>query len=102
MIYNYVHTLYSESSSLAMSSEVNNGNGEGLFTVGLEDTCCSLDELMITVYGNKLLYYDGGPRDPVWCQHWSVIVQCMGQHYSLHDNSVGKKYIDLLFAELQH
>ena len=36
-----------------MSSVINNGNGEGLSTVGLEDTHCSLNELMITVYSNK-------------------------------------------------
>ena len=74
-----------------MSSEVNNGNaGEGLSTVGLEDTRCSLDELMITAYGNKLLYCDGGPCDPVWYQHWSIIAQCMGQRYLLHGGSVVK------------
>ena len=85
-----------------MSSVVNNGNGEGLFTIGLEDTHCSLDELMNIAYSNKVLYCDGGPCDPVWCQHWSIIVQCMGQHYSLHGSSFGKKYIDLLCVELQH
>ena len=54
------------------------GNGKGLSTVDLQDSCSSLDELMITAYGDKLLYCDGGPRDSVWCQRWSIIVQCMG------------------------
>ena len=54
------------------------GNGEGLSTVDLQDARSSLDELMITACGDKLLYCDGDPRDSVWCQHWSIIVQCMG------------------------
>ena len=65
------------------------GNGEGLSTVDLQDARSSLDELMITAYGDKLLYCDGGPRDSVWCQRWSIIVQCMGQHYSLPGGSIG-------------
>ena len=35
------------------------GNGEGLSTVHLQDLRSSLDELMITAYGDKLLYCDG-------------------------------------------
>ena len=56
--------------------------------------------MMITAYDDKLLYCDGGPRDSVWCQCWSIFVQCMTQHYSLPGGSVGKKYIDLLCVEL--
>ena len=78
------------------------GNGEGLSTVDLQDSRSLLDELMIAGYGDKLLYCDGGPRDSVWCQRWSIIVQCMGQHYSLPGGSIGRRYIDLLCAELQH
>ena len=48
------------------------------------------------------MYCDGGPRDSAWCQRWSVIVQHLGQHYSLPGGSIGKKYIDLLCDELQH
>ena len=97
----YVHTLCSETGSLPMSSKINTGNGEGLSAVGLEDSCSLLDELMITAYGDKLLYCDGGSRHSVWCQHWSIIIQCMCQHYSLPGGSVGKNCIDLLCAELQ-
>ena len=57
---------------------------------------------MTAAYGDKLLNCDGGPRDSVWCQRWSVIVQHMGQHYSLPGGSIGKKYIDLLCEELQY
>ena len=62
----------------------------------------SLDDMMKTAYGDKLLYSDGGPHDSAWCQCWSVIVQHMGQHYSLPGGSIGKKYIDLLCEELQY
>ena len=53
-------------------------------------------------YGNKLLYSDCGPHASVWCQHWSVIIQHIGQHYSLPGGYIGKKYIDLLCKELQY
>ena len=56
------------SSSCIIESAI--GNGEGLFTVDLQDSCSSLDELMITAYGDKLLYCDNGSRDSVWCQRW--------------------------------
>ena len=59
------------------------GNSEGLSTVDLQDSRSSLDKLMITAYSDKLLYCDGGPHDSVWCQRWSIIVQCMRQYYSL-------------------
>ena len=35
-------------------------------------------------------------------QHWFVIMQHVGQHYSLPGGSIGKKYIDLLCDELQY
>ena len=57
---------------------------------------------MTAAYGDKLLYGDGGPRDSAWCQRWSVIIHHLGQHYSLPDGSIGKRYIDLLCDELQH
>ena len=47
------------------SSESAIGNGEGLSTVDLQDSRSSLAELMITAYGDKLLYCDGGSRDSV-------------------------------------
>ena len=78
------------------------GNAEGLSSVDLQDSRSSLDKLMITAYSHNLLYCDGGPHNSVWCQRWSIIVQCMGQHYSLPGGSIGRKYIDLLCAELQH
>ena len=58
-----------------------------------EISCSPLDEMMTAAYGDKLLNCDGGPRDSVWCQRWSVIVQHMGQHYSLPGGSIGKRYI---------
>ena len=58
--------------------------------------------MMNIACGDKLLYSDGGPRNSAWCQRWSVIVQHMGQHYSLPGGSIGKKYIDLLCEELQY
>ena len=62
----------------------------------------SLDDMMNTAYGDKLLYSDGGTRDSACCRRWSVIVQHMCQHYSLPDGSIGRKYIDLLCEELQY
>ena len=68
------------SSSCINESAVGNGEAlsRGLSTVDLQDSRSSLDELMITAYGDKLLYCDGGSCDSVWCQRWSIIVQCMG------------------------
>ena len=62
----------------------------------------SLDDVMNIAYGDELLYSDGGPRDSAWCHRWSVIVQHMGQHYSLPGGSIGKKYIVSLCEELQY
>ena len=75
---------------------------QGLSGTGQELSCSSLDKLMNIAYGDKLLYSDGGPRDSLWCQRWSVIIQHMGQHYSLPGGSIGKKYIDLLYDEVQY
>ena len=66
--------------------------GPSLPAVVLETSCSPLDEMMTAAYGDKLLNCDGDPRDSVWCQHWSAIVQHMGQHYSLPSGSIGKKY----------
>jgi len=79
-------------------------NSQGLSALGPHISCSSLDKMMTVAfaYGDKLLYSDGGPRDSGWCQHWSIIVQHMGQHYSLLGGSIGKKYIDLLCDELQY
>ena len=46
-------------------NETTIGNGEVLSTVHLQDSRSSLDELMITAYGDKLLWCGGGPRDSV-------------------------------------
>ena len=63
--------------------------------------CRALHSLLDDIaFGDKLLYSDGGPHDSAWCQHWSVIVQHMDQHYSLPGGSIGKKYIDLLCEKL--
>ena len=77
-------------------------NSQGSLPVDHRASRSSLDDMMKTAYGDKLLYSDGGPRDSAWCQRWSVIVQHMGQHYSLPGGSIGKKYIDLLCEELQY
>ena len=77
-------------------------NSQGSLPVDHRASRSSLDDMMKTTYGDKLLYSDGGPRDSAWCQHWSVIVQHMGHHYSLPGGSIGKKYIDLLCEELQY
>ena len=76
VIYMYILYVLRLAVLSAMSSNVNNGNGEGLSTVGLEDSHSSLDKLMITLYGNKLLYCDGGPRDPM--------VSTLVYHYSMY------------------
>ena len=49
------------------------GSGKGLSTADLEDSHSSLDELMITVYGDKLLYCDGGSCD---CMVSMLIYHC--------------------------
>ena len=77
-------------------------NSQGSLPVDHRASCSLLDDMMNTAYGDKLLYSDGGPRDSAWCQRWSVIVQHVGQHYSLPGGSIGKKYIDLLCEELQY
>ena len=77
-------------------------NSQGSLPLDHRASHSSLDDKMNIAYGDKLLYSDGGPRDSVWYQRWSVIVQHMGQHYSLPGGSVGKKYIDLLCEELQY
>ena len=77
-------------------------NSQGSLPVDRGASHSSLDDMMNTAYGDKLLYSDGGPRDSAWCQRWSVIVQHMGQHYSLPGGSIGKKCIDLLCEELQY
>ena len=71
-------------------------NSQGSLPVDHRASCSSLDDMMNTAYGDKLLYSDGGPHDSAWCQRWSVIIQHMGQHYSLPGGSIGKEYIDLL------
>ena len=58
------YNFYTNSSSCINESAI--CNGEGLSTVGLEDSHFLLDELMITAYGDKLLYCDGGPLDSLW------------------------------------
>ena len=58
-------------------------NGEGLSTVDLEDSRFSLDELMFTAYGDKLLHCDGGPRDSMWniglllFNVWANTIHCL-------------------------
>ena len=85
-----------------VSSPAEASNSQGSLPVDHSASRSSLDDMMKTAYGDKLLYSDGGPRDSAWCQRWSVIVQHMGQHYSLPGGSIGKKYIDLLCEELQY
>jgi len=93
------YDFYVNSSSCINDSAFS--NSQGLSTLGPEIFCSSLDKMMTVAYGDKL-YSDGGPRDSVWCQRWSIIVQHMGQHYSLPGGSIGKKYINLLCNELQY
>ena len=76
------------------------GNSQALPAV--EAIGSPLDEMMTAAYGDKLLYCDGGPRDSAWCRRWSVVIQHLGQHYSLPGGSIGKRYIDLLCDELHH
>ena len=57
------------------------GNSQALPAV--EAIGFPLDEMMTAAYGDKLLYCDGGPRDSAWCRRWSVVIQHLGQHYSL-------------------
>jgi len=90
------------SSSCINDSDSAFSNSHGLPAVCPEISCFSLDKMMNVAYVDKLLYSDCGPQDYVWCQRWSVIIQHMGQHYSLPGGSIGKKYIDLLSDELQY
>ena len=75
-------------------------NSQGSLPMDRRASHCSLEDMMNTPYGDQLLYSDGGPCDSAWCRCWSVIVQRMGQHYSLPGASIGRKYIDLLCEEL--
>ena len=77
-------------------------NSQGSLSVDHKASRSSLDDMIKTAYGDKVLYSDSAPHDSSWCQCWSVIIQHMGQHCSLPGGSIGKKYIDLLCKELQY
>ena len=66
-----------------VSLTVEASNSQGSLSVDLKASHSSLNDMMNTAYGDKLLYSDGGPCDSAWCQWWSVIIQHMGQHYSI-------------------
>ena len=68
-------------------------DSQGSLPVDCRASHSSLDDMMDTAYGDKLLHSDGGPLDSAWYQRWSVIVQHMGQHYSLPGGSIGNKLI---------
>ena len=70
-------------------------NSQASLSGDLKALRSSLDEMMNATYGDKLLYFDGGPCDSAWCHCWSVIIQHMGQHCSLPGGCIGKKYTDL-------
>jgi len=67
-----------------------------------EEPSSQLNQLMKIAYGDTLVYSEGGSRDFPWYQHWSVIIQHLGQHYSLPGGSISKHYVELLCDELQY
>jgi len=67
-----------------------------------KESLSQLSQLMKITYGDTLMYSEGGSCDFPWCQHWSVIIQHLGQHYSLPGGSISKCYVELLCDELQY
>ena len=67
---------------MSLTAEVRNGfcvnasscidgassSSQGSLSVDHRASHSSLDDMMNTAYGDKLLYSDGGPRDFAWCQ----------------------------------